>query len=253
MLSAERKRNILKYIQKKPAVTVTELAEVFEVSAVTIRKVLNELSREGQIERTHGGAMSVDLSRYEEKELKKEVVNIDLKRQIAEKAIRFVENGNSIIMDAGSTTMELAKLIVERKVKDLTIITNAFNIADIFRENKEYDLIFMGGQYRNGILSCVGPLTIDGLRRLHADKCFIGANGVSVDYGYTTPNMLEAEVKRTAMSRSRESFALVDSSKFGNVFLSHVAGISEIDFMITDNKLPKDMENKILSAGVNLR
>lgn len=253
MLYAERKRKILEYIHQKPSVTVTELSEIFSVSGVTIRKVLNELSKEGKIERTHGGALNISPSQHEEIESAKEVVNSDFKSEIAEKTLRFIIPGDSIIIDAGSTTLELAKKIVENQIYNLTIITNAFNIAEIFRENNKYNLIFLGGQYRQGILSCVGPLTLSTLNTLHADKCFLGANGISLEFGFTTPNILEAEVKKAMIRNSSESFMLADSTKISNVFLSKIADISSIDFLICDSSLKPELRSQLLTLGINVK
>ncbi|MCI8946422.1 MAG: DeoR/GlpR transcriptional regulator [Lachnospiraceae bacterium] len=252
MFYSERKQKILEYITKKPQITVAELSEVFGVSAVTIRKDLNELSKRGDIKRTYGGAVSTGLVQKEEGEDEKEFVNMERKREIAEKAIRFVEEGNSLIIDAGSTTQELARLIVERKIYGLTIITNAFNIADVFRENSEYEVVFTGGQYRKKILSCVGPYTINILNSINADKCFMGSNGVSLARGVTTPNVLEAEVKRNMMQNSREQYLLADSSKFGRILLFKVADMNEIDCLITDSQADEEIIAKIRNLGVTV-
>lgn len=236
----ERKQKILEYIQQKPTVTVAELSSIFSVSAVTIRKDLNELSKEGEIARTHGGAVGIGLGQHEEVEDAKELVNIDRKQIVAEKAVQFVEEGNTIIIDAGSTTLALSKLIIERQIKGVTVITNAFNIANLFRENPEFELIFVGGQYRKGILSCVGPYTTKILSMINADKLFLGINGISLQYGISTPNMYEAEVKRAMLASSREHFLLADSSKFGNVRSSKVADIKDIDCLVTDSDIDSE-------------
>lgn len=252
MFYSERKQKILEYITQKPQITVAELSEVFGVSAVTIRKDLNELSKKGEIKRTFGGAVGIGMSRNEDGEQEKETCNMERKREIAEKAVQFVEEGNSIIIDAGSTTQELAKLIVERKIYGLTIITNAFNIADVFRENSEYEVIFAGGQYRRKILSCVGPHTNSILNSLNADKLFLGTNGISLSRGVTTPNMYEAEVKRCMMQNSREHYLLADSSKFGRILLSKVADIDEIDCLITDSHADTEILKNIEKSGVTI-
>lgn len=248
----QRKRQILEYLQIKPTVSVTELSNIFNVSAVTIRKDLNSLSKSGEIARTHGGAIALGLTQHEAIEDEKELININEKKKIAEIALEFVEEGNSIIIDAGSTTLALSKLIVEKQIKNLTVITNAFNIANIFRENLETNLIFLGGQYRKGILSCVGPYTTSILSSLTADKCFFGINGISIQHGISTPNMYEAEVKRAMLANSRRHFLLADSSKFGNVLLSKVADISEIDCLITDSKLDIKILEQLKEMGIDV-
>ncbi len=252
MFYSERKQKILEYITQKPQITVAELSEVFGVSAVTIRKDLNELSKRGEIKRTYGGAIGIGLSQKEEGEDEKESVNMERKREIAEKAVQFIEEGNSLIIDAGSTTQELAKLIVERKIRGLTIITNAFNIADVFRENADYEVVFTGGQYRKRILSCVGPYTNRILDSINADKLFMGGNGISLAKGVTTPNVLEAEVKQSMMRNSREHYLLADSSKFGKILLSKVVDLNEIDCLVTDSMADEEIVENIRKLGVTV-
>lgn len=252
MFYSERKQKILEYITQKPQITVAELSEVFGVSAVTIRKDLNELSKRGEIKRTYGGAIGIGLSQKEEGEDEKESVNMERKCEIAEKAIQFIEEGNSLIIDAGSTTQELAKLIVERKIRGLTIITNAFNIADVFRENADYEVVFTGGQYRKRILSCVGPYTNRILDSINADKLFMGGNGISLAKGVTTPNVLEAEVKQSMMRNSREHYLLADSSKFGKILLSKVVDLNEIDCLVTDSMADEEIVENIRKLGVTV-
>ncbi len=252
MFYNERKQKILEYITQKPQITVAELSELFGVSTVTIRKDLNALSKAGEIKRTFGGAVGLSPSKAEEIETEKETMNMEAKREIAEKAFKFIKEGDSLIIDAGSTTQELARLIIERGLEGLTIITNAFNIAEVFRERKEYELIFAGGHYRRGIYSCVGPFTNGILSAIHADKFFMGVNGFSVSQGITTPNMYEAEVKKTMMASSREHFVLVDSSKFGKVSLTKVAEIEDLDCMITDSGAPGDILDRIRKLGVDV-
>ena len=177
MFYQERQKKILEYIQEKPSVSVTELSSVFKVSAVTIRKDLNELSQDGMVERTHGGAISLNKSSYEETEDAKERMNIEKKQEIARKAVKLVEEGSTIILDAGSTTLELARLLAEERIKGVTVITYALNIANIFKQSREYNLVMIGGQFRHGMMSFVGPYAIQMLQSLYADRCFIGING----------------------------------------------------------------------------
>ena len=122
----------------------------------------------------------------------------------------------------------------------------------MFRENSEYEVVFTGGQYRKKILSCVGPYTINILNSINADKCFMGSNGVSLARGVTTPNVLEAEVKRNMMQNSREQYLLADSSKFGRILLFKVADMNEIDCLITDSQADEEIIAKIRNLGVTV-
>ncbi len=252
MYYAERQKKILDYLKLRPSVSVVELSAEFGVSTVTIRKDLNRLSELGEIERTHGGAMSISKSSYEPEEDAKEAVNKENKLSIASRAVELVEPGSTIILDAGSTTQELARMLVERAIPDVTVITHALNIANIFRDNDLYHLVVIGGQYRRGIMSFVGPYAVRMLEELHADRGFIGINGYTLEEGLTTPNPYEAEMKRTIISRCRECFLMADSRKYGTVYMSKVADIGELDGIITDDELPKNVARNMQEHGIHL-
>lgn len=252
MFYKERQKKILEYIKAKPSVSVSELSSIFKVSTVTIRKDLNKLSEEGQIERTHGGALSLNKSSYEELEDKKEFINTEGKKEIAAKALELVEEGSTIMLDAGSTTLELAKLLVEKNLKGVTVITHALNIAYVFRQNQEYSLVLVGGQYRLGIMSFVGPYAVQMIQNLHADKGFIGINGYTLEEGLTTPNPYEAEMKRNILLRSRECYLLADSKKYGNACMSKVAEVTELDGIISDAGLAEPIRHSLFERGVRV-
>lgn len=252
MYYQERQKRILEYIMQKPSVSVTELSEIFKVSTVTIRKDLRDLSEKGKVERTHGGAICPNKSSYEETEAEKEFINIESKQEIAQKALKLVEEGSTIILDAGSTTQELAKLLVEEKLKGITVITYALNIAYTFRQSREYNLVMLGGQFRHGMMSFVGPYAIQMLQELHADKSFIGINGYTMEEGLTTPNPYEAEVKRNIVQRSKECILLADSEKYGNISMAKVADISEITALVTDSNLPEVARQELTERGVRI-
>lgn len=250
MFYQERQKKILEYIMQKPSVSVMELSEIFKVSTVTIRKDLNELSEQGKVERTHGGAMCLNKSSYEETEAAKELMNIESKKAIAEKAWKLIEEGSTIILDAGSTTLELALLLAQEPVKGLTIITYALNIVYALRQCREYNLVMLGGQFRHGMMSFVGPYANKMLQELHADKSFVGINGYTMEDGLTTPNPYEAEVKRNIVLRSKECILLADSQKYGSVCMSKVADVAEIDALVTDEALPEVARRELQERGV---
>ncbi len=252
MYNAERQKKILEYLRLRPSVSVIELSAEFGVSTVTIRKDLNRLKELGEIERTHGGAMSISKSSYEPAEDAKEEVNRENKLSIAAKAVELVEPGSTIILDAGSTTLELAKLLIDRAIPDVTVITHALNIANVFRDNDVYHLVMIGGQYRRGIMSFVGPYAVRMLEELHADKAFIGINGYTIEEGMTTPSPYEGEMKRTIINRCRECFLTADSRKYGTVYMSKVGDLAELDGIITDEELPKNIVRSMTERGIHI-
>ena len=177
---------------------------------------------------------------------------IECKKEIAKKALRLVEEGSTIILDAGSTTMELAKLLVEANIKGVTIITYALNIAYEFRHSTTYNLVMLGGQFRHGMMSFVGPYANKMLQELHADRSFIGINGYTMEDGLTTPNPYEAEVKRNIVLRSRESVLLADSQKYGKICMAKVADVAEIDALVTDSDLLEVARKEFMERGVKV-
>lgn len=252
MFYQERQKKILEYIKEKPSVSVAELSEIFGVSTVTIRKDLNDLSEKGEVERTHGGAMSLNKSSYEEIEAAKEMTNIESKREIARKALRLIKEGSTIILDAGSTAQELAQLLVEEKVKGVTVITYALNIAYTLRHCRDYNVVILGGQFRHGMMTFVGPYTNKMLKELHADICFIGINGYTMEEGLTTPNPYEAEVKRNIILRSKKCVLLADSQKYGKICMAKVGDVDEIDILVTDDALSEVARRELEERGVRI-
>ena len=252
MFYNERQASILDYIRQKPSVSVAELSEIYMVSPVTIRKDLNALSREGVIERTHGGAVNRAMSRYESGEDERESLNTEKKQEIARKAHSMIREGSTVILDAGSTLLELARLMVQEPVRDVTIITHALNIATVFQYNYDYSLVIVGGQYRTKIMSFVGPYAEKMLRELHADIGFIGINGYTPEDGLMTPSPYEAQMKSTILERCRECYLLADSGKFGNICMSRVADLDALDGIICEDSFPGPLREKLSERGLKI-
>ena len=252
MFYKERQQRILEYIREKPLVSVAELSVVFQVSAVTIRKDLNELSEEGKIERTHGGAVCVEEKNAELPQDPALRQALEKKKSIARKALKLISEGDTILLDAGSTTLELAKMLEEKHMKGVTVITHALQIANVFNASREYTLIIVGGQYRYRSTTNVGPYAVQMLKNLHADKCFLGINGYTAGAGLTTQSPYEAEMKRMILSRSRECYLLTDSGKYGTVCMSVVGQVSDLAGVITDDELPEKARRELMDKGVRI-
>jgi DeoR family transcriptional regulator of aga operon len=207
MLGEERQRAILETLDRDGRVLVVDLAKHFQTSRVTIRKDLRILHAKGRIYRTHGGALRVleDLALQEEKEKLHRL----LKLRIAAVAARMVKEGQVVILDSGTITAAIAYAL--RNLRNVTIITNAVNIAvELSRFN--LDVILTGGNLRKGSLSLVGPMAENTLRRLSADVFFLGVDGFDVEYGLTTSSLLKAKVNRTMVDVGKVVVAVCDSS-----------------------------------------
>ncbi|WP_263368735.1 transcriptional repressor AgaR [Edaphobacter bradus] len=250
MLNEERQRAILELLSRDGRVLVVDLAEHFRTSQVTIRKDLDTLHAKGRIHRTHGGALSVRESALEDPSLReKEKLHPKEKLQIAEAAARMVTEGQVVILDSGTTTTAIARAL--KPVKNVTIITNALNIAAEL-SGTDLEVILTGGNLRKNSFSLVGPLAEDTLRRLNADILFLGVDGFDVQYGLSTPNLLEARVNRAMMDVSKLAVAVCDSSKFGKRSLSMIAPPSALHGVITDRGIPKSDLSALKRSGLEV-
>ena len=250
MLSEERQRAILDMLGRDGRVLVVDLAKHFRTSQVTIRKDLDVLHVKGRIHRTHGGALSVRESALEDPTLReKEKLHRKEKLQIAAAAVRMVTEGQVVILDSGTTTTAIARAM--RNLQNVTVITNAVNIAAEL-SGSALDVILTGGNLRKNSFSLVGPIAEETLRRLNADVLFLGVDGFDVEYGLTTPNLLEAKVNRAMMDVAKVVVAVCDSSKFGRRSLSLIAPPSSLQRVITDRGISRVDLNALKKSGVEV-
>ena len=206
MLNEERRRAILEILNRQGRVLVTELSQHFETSQVTIRKDLEILHAHGQVHRTHGGALPARDSVLEDPTLReKEKLHRQEKLRIAEAAAGKVTEGQVVILDSGTTTTAIARAL--RDFRNLTIITNAVNIAAELA-GTAVEVILTGGTLRKNSFSLVGPIAEETLRRLSADLLFLGVDGFDVHYGLSTPNLLEAKVNRVMVEVAKRTIAV---------------------------------------------
>jgi DeoR family transcriptional regulator, aga operon transcriptional repressor len=250
MLSEERQRAILEILGRDGRVLVVDLAKHFRTSLVTIRKDLEILHSKGRIHRTHGGALSVREGALEDPTLReKEKLHRAEKLQIAAVAAGLVSEGQVVILDSGTTTTAVARAL--RDFRNLTIITNAVNIAAEL-SGTTLEVILTGGNLRKNSFSLVGPIAEETLHRLYADILFLGVDGFDVEYGLSTPNLLEAKVNRAMMDIAKVAVAVCDSSKFGKRTLSLIAPPSSLQHVITDRGVPKTDLNALRKWGVEV-
>lgn len=238
MLPGERRNRILEMLQISRTVTVQALCDTLQASEATIRRDLAILENEGRLERTHGGAILVSQSKpiVEESFLEKESRYAVQKRAIALKAFAYLKENDSIVLDAGTTTFELARLIGQSTLR-ITVITNSTILAGELAGNPNLELIALGGKVRLHTQASVGSIAIENLRRFNVKKAFIAANGVSPEQGLTTPDLEEAAMKNAMMHAAFERFVLVDHTKFNRVTLCQIAPVAMIDTIITDADL----------------
>ena len=237
MLSEERQRAILEILGREGRVLVVDLAKRFHTSQVTIRKDLETLHARGHVYRTHGGALTARGSVLEDPSLlDKEKLHREEKSAIAAEAVKLVSEGQVVILDSGTTTTAIARAL--RNFQNLTVITNAVNIA-VELSGTNIEVILTGGNVRKNSFSQVGPLAEETLRKLRADLFFLGVDGFDVEFGLSTPNLLEARVNRAMMDVARRTVAVCDSSKFGKRSLSLLCPTASLHRVITDRGICK--------------
>jgi DeoR family transcriptional regulator of aga operon len=250
MLSEERRREILELLQTEGRVLVRDLSKRFRTSLITIRKDLEYLHHQGQLERTHGGALPLRTGALRDRTLQeKERLHRQEKLRIAAAAVRMIRPGQVVILDSGTTTTAIARAC--RQFRSLTVITNATNIAQELA-GTSVEVLLTGGTLRKNSFSLVGPLAEESLRRLSADLLFLAVDGFDVRYGLTTPNLLEARVNRAMAEASRRTIVVCDSSKFGRRSLSLIMPVSAVHETITDRKITKPYLKALREADIEV-
>ena len=250
MLNEERRRAILEILNRDRRVLVLDLARRFETSQVTIRKDLEELHAHGLIHRTHGGALPAREGALEDPTLReKEKLHRKEKLRIAQTAAGMVQEGQVVILDSGTTTTAIAHSL--RHFHNLTVVTNAVNIAAEL-SGTAVEVILTGGTLRKNSFSLVGPIAEETLHRLNADVLFLGVDGFDVQYGLSTPNLLEAKVNRVMVEVAKRTVAVCDSSKFGRRSLSLIVPPSALHQVVTDRGVLKSDVRLLKKAGIEV-
>lgn len=235
LLVEERRRRVVELVEAHERVTVDDLVSRFGVSAVTIRADLEALARSGLLIRSHGGALRRTESQDDIPIPVKETLHHAEKVQIAQAAIRMVKDGDTIMLDSGTTTAEIARQLRFQRFSALNVITNALNIAMELAAVPSVRLIMVGGILRHMSYSLAGPHAEHTLRALHADRLFLGVDGLDPEIGLMTPDVLEAQLNAAMIHVSREVVVVADSSKFQKRSLSVIAPLSSVHRVITDH------------------
>jgi DeoR family fructose operon transcriptional repressor len=229
-LPNERQSSILQYLTEKGVASVATLAHEFGVSEMTIRRDLSELEGQRALQRTYGGATVYDPAIFEVSLQAKATQFVEEKRRIGRAAAELVQDGEIVILDAGSTTMLIAKFL---KNKRITVITNALNIAAELSDCPNIELYIAGGHLRQGVLAIVGPETAAFFSTIRADKIFMGADGIDLQGGVMVPDLNEAHTKRAMANSAKEIIVAVDHSKIGRSTLSTIVPLSKVTLLLT--------------------
>jgi DeoR family transcriptional regulator of aga operon/DeoR family fructose operon transcriptional repressor len=246
-----RRQQILNLLEEIGTLNVGDLADRFAVSVVTIRKDLDELESEGFLQRTFGGAVFSHRSRFNRSFFERVQIHRQEKRAIAAAALEYIKDGDTIILDAGTTTLALAQLLKEQ-VKSAFIITCSVPVA-LELSSAGYDILLLGGLVRNKSLALLGRETLTILDRYSADKAFLGSSGFTAEKGHSTPNPDDAQIKEAIMRVSDETYVLVDSSKYGHNCLTSFTRLCDVELTITDSHLSSSKAKTLEAAGATLR
>ncbi|MEV6338874.1 DeoR/GlpR family DNA-binding transcription regulator [Nocardia vinacea] len=232
MLVSTRRREILNRLTTDGYVEAKELAQGLGVDASTIRRDLDALERDGQIQRTHGGARAVPGVTADLPYAQKVGTHLTEKAAIARVAAARIHDGDTVILDSGSTTYEVAVALRHRE--ELTVITNDLRIAEYVAGLHRFRLLVAGGEVLGSVYTLIGDRTVDFLRDFAADWAILGADAVDARAGITNTNTLEIPVKRAMVAAARSTIVVADSSKFGRRALARVAGLDEVQSLVTD-------------------
>lgn len=242
MLAADRQREIGAMVMREGSVRVDDLAVLFSVARETIRRDLAKLEDAGRVKRSHGGAVRVASSDYASTFSERRIINIEEKRAIASEAIRFVEEGDSIILDASTTTWQMAKLLPDIP---LTVLTNSIKVIVELVRCKNIHVIGTGGEFSGSYLAFVGSRAEQAVLGYHVNKVFMSCSGCDLEYGLSDTNELQAELKRKMIKAAASSYLLVDHSKIGVRNLINITNVDSFDHLIIDNALSEE-DNAIL-------
>ena len=252
LLAEERRRKILEILEHEGRVTVADLVRDFGVSSVTMRADLDVLAKSGALVRSHGGAVRRLDPVQDYSVAFKESIHHAEKVRIGQAAAALIQPGQTVILDSGSTTLHVARHIKQQKPTGLTAITNAINVAQELADVPNLSLIMIGGLLRQISGSFVGPQAERMLAALHADHLFLGADGLDLEVGLTTPDILEAQLNSVMIQVSNQVTVVADSSKIGRRSLSSIGKISSIHRLITDQSIDPAIAEAIRAKGIEL-
>jgi DeoR/GlpR family transcriptional regulator of sugar metabolism len=245
MLPAQRRQAILRAVRSGTA-HVTALAETFGVSEMTVRRDLHALARDGKLERVRGGAVNVESERPFSEIV---VERLEAKDRIGRAAAALVEDGQTAMIDIGTTTLQAARHL---RGRSLTVITTNLAAYEELLPEPGIELVLPGGVVRRNYRSLVGMLAEDTLRRLRADIAFLGTSGIDADLAVWDTTMVEVPIKRAMIAASQRTVLLADAAKFDMNAMVRVCEASELDAIVTDERLPAKRRKALERAGVEV-
>ncbi|MCP8967733.1 DeoR/GlpR family DNA-binding transcription regulator [Ectobacillus ponti] len=249
MLMAERHQKIIELVNRQMSVRVSELSRLFSVTEETIRRDLEKLEKDGRLQRSHGGAVSLQQESREVEFSQREITSVHEKKAIAYQAVSLIEPGDRIILDASSTAWYVAKAIPDMP---LTVITNSIQVAIELSKKEHVQVISLGGNLLPASLSYAGPLAERSLKHYHVNKLFLSCQGVHLESGLSDSHELQALLKRRMMEAADMTILMADSSKFGVRTFAHIAPIHKVQRIITDDGLQPHVRQELQERGLQV-
>lgn len=250
MYVEERRAYLTTQLRREGRLDAARIVEELSVTGETVRRDLIELERQGVLRRTHGGAIPIDTLGFEPEPTVRSAFMVAEKRRIAHAAVAELPEEGAIILDTGSTTTLLAEFLPnDRK---LTVVTNSLQAMNVLVAKRNISVMALGGRLRPESLSTVDLWTQRNLADVRVERAFIGTNGLTVERGLTTSDQSEAAIKAQMITCSRRVVLLADHTKVGTEYFHQVADLSEIDLLITDDGLDKDLASDLRSTGLTV-
>lgn len=250
MTKEERHSEIMDNLLKQGSILVTELANIMQVSSVTIRKDLTNLEKEGKLYRSHGRAILINPFTNNRTVTEKEKLNMDEKQLIGIEAAKLITPNDSIVLASGTTIHALARNITPES--RLTVVTASLQVAEVLAPLDNVELIQLGGIVRHTSLSVVGKYAEMILSGFSFSKLYLGVDGIDLEFGISTTDMREAEINRTMIQTAQKTIVLADSTKFGRRGFAKISNIEDVDMIITDNRLPMATRQQVEAMGIDL-
>ncbi len=250
LLPNQRREKIIDLLREDGSAKVAELASIFKVTDVTIRQDLEKLEQKGLIIKEHGGAF---LKNAQDSVQKIELMNKDhmeLKSLIGKHCLNYIEDGDTIILDSGSTTTEIAKQL--SGFHNLTVITNALNIALILGSQPGIEVIMTGGEFKPPTLSLTGQKAAEFFKGLYVNKLFLATAGISLKSGLTYPSISDLVVKKAMIDAAEYTYLVADSSKVGKSSLASLGAVGLVDYVVTDYLISKEDQKHLIENDIKL-
>lgn len=249
MFQIERQEKILQYINETKKANTEQLAKQFYVSKVTIRRDIDILAQKGLIFKTHGGAVASDTSSlYEIPYSRKAVLNAAAKKDIGAAAAQLIQNGDIIILDAGSTTLEIAKCIDK---SDVTILTNDIKIAMELTSKPNIHVMVCGGKLNSPVFTLTGNTSVDYFKHIHVNKTFLGCDAVDIEFGVSNRTYEEVDIKLAMIKAADEVIMVTDNSKLDKRVFAYLCDVSDIDKLVI-NEIDEKNHKAFSDRGVEI-